>query len=378
VPVRLADTTDMDSRLMIGKIHFIVSPGKYVVSLFARDEGPGGGHDSVSVPFEVRSISQRSPAFSDIELCSSIQRVDPDSSNIFYKNTLEVVPNPTLLYGASLRELPYYTELYNSDRDPYLLRADVVSSFGKTVTGRTMRKGGSANSRVEIGSIPVDAIPSGSYTLVLNYCDSTGAVLSSQSKQFYLYNPDVPFDTASARLAAASIAHEFAAMGEEGLNEHFEIARYIATSEERSLWSSLSGAEPKKKFLTSFWAGRDSDPATPRNEYFEAFQQRITIANEQFRTPNRPGWKSDRGRVYIVYGAPDEIRRNVNSSEQKPSEVWIYDNLPGQGTAEFVFVDAGGFSNYTLVHSTHRNELSDPRWEKDASSDSWQESTTPK
>jgi GWxTD domain-containing protein len=373
VPVRVADTAGLDTRLLIGKVAFLLPPGKYLVSLFARDEGPDGGRDSVAVPFEVRPIPQRGPAFSDIELCTSIGRIAPDSSNIFYKNTLEVIPNPTLQYGIGLPELPYYAELYNSDRDPYLLRADVVSSYGKTVTGRTMRKSGSASSRVEFGSIPVGAIPSGTYTLVLNYCDSTGAVVTSMSKNFFLYNPDVPFDTAAARATASSIALEFAAMGEEGLDEHFEVARYIAAREERSLWSSLGGAEAKKKFLTSFWANRDTDPSTPRNEFFEAFQQRTTIANEQFRTPSRPGWKSDRGRVYIIYGKPDEVRRNVNTSDTKPTEVWIYDNLPGQGTAEFVFIDQGGFNDYVLVHSTHRNELSNPRWEKDSSTDSWRE-----
>jgi GWxTD domain-containing protein len=364
VPVQMTDTAGIAEKMLIGKLGFSLEPGKYTVALTGYDERNPAKRDSVSLLYEVRGLSARSPHFSDIELSSSVRKVAPDSGNIFYKNTLEVIPNPPLLFGKSLPSLMYYLELYNADLDRYILKTDVITSYGKTAISRSQRKNGSSSARVEVGSLDLSALPTGSYTFIASYCDTTGKVAASQSKQFFVYNPDVEMDVAAARQVASTIAMEFAAMPEDELEEHFSMAKYIAGSDERKLWSALQGAEARKKFLTKFWSDRDPDAATPRNELYEVFMQRVQNANEQFRTAYNKGWKTDRGRVYIVYGPPDMVQRNNGDAETKPHETWTYDNIPGQGTADFVFMDPGGFNNYQLIHSTHRNEMSNPDWER--------------
>lgn len=364
VPVSMADTAGIAEKMLIGKLGFSIEPGKYTISLTGYDERLPGKRDSVSMPFEVRNLAIRSPHFSDIELSTSIQKLAPDSTNIFYKNTLEVIPNPPLLFGKSLPSLMYYVELYNGNLEKHILKTEVITSYGKTVLSRSQRKSGTTTARVEVGSVDVSALPTGSYTFIINYGDTTGGVLTSHSKQFFLYNPDIQMDVAAAQRVASSIAMEFVAMGENELDEHFAVAKYIASSDEKKLWSSLSGAEAKKKFITKFWNDRDPDLVTPRNELYEVFQQRVRNANEQFRTSYRAGWKTDRGRVYIVYGPPDYVQRSSGDSDTKPHETWTYDNIEGQGTADFIFMDPGGFNNYELIHSTHRNELSNPDWER--------------
>jgi GWxTD domain-containing protein len=248
--------------------------------------------------------------------------------------------------------------------DKYVVRAEVITSYGKTALSRSQRKSGTSAARVEVGSLDVSALPTGSYTFIVNYCDTSGTVLASQSKQFFVYNPDVQMDVAGAQTVASAIAMEFAAMGEQELAERFAVASYIASGDEKRLWGSLQGPESKKKFLTNFWSDRDPDPMTPRNEMYEAFMQRVANANDQFRTAYREGWKTDRGRVYIIYGSPDMVERNNGDSDTKPHETWTYDNIPGHGTADFIFMDPGGFNNYQLIHSTHRNELSNPDWQR--------------
>jgi len=74
-----------------------------------------------------------------------------------------------------------------------------------------------------------------------------------------------------------------------------------------------------------------------------------------------PGWKSDRGRVYIMYGAPDDIERNVNAMDTYPYEIWRYNQY--EGGVLFVFLDKNNSGMYQLVHSTKEGELSDPNWE---------------
>jgi len=91
-------------------------------------------------------------------------------------------------------------------------------------------------------------------------------------------------------------------------------------------------------------------------EYF----QRVAVANARFSIGNKQGWKTDQGRVYLLYGEPDEIDRYPSSLGERPYEIWYYNKI--EGGIEFVFVDLTGFGEMQLVHSTSRNEIQDYDW----------------
>ncbi|MCZ7558129.1 MAG: GWxTD domain-containing protein [Bacteroidia bacterium] len=365
VPVQLQDTANLEQRSLIGRVNFLLKPGRYNITVIGRDEHQAALSDSVAMLYEVRGFGPKNPLFSDIELASSIERAEEDAANIFYKNTLEVIPNPALLYGKQLPNVLYYAELYNGDLEHFMVKSEIVSSYGKTMISTAKKRSGKHPSRVEVGSLNTSTLPSGVYTLILSLGDTTGQMKLSQSKMFYVFNPDIPLDTAAAVAVADLIAAEFTAMSESELDDQFAMATYICSKDERNIWKSLSGAEPKKKFLTKFWRDRDPDYSTPSNEAYDVYKQLIAAANEQFRTAYRKGWKSDRGRVFILYGPPDYVERRSNESDMKPHEIWRYDNI--EGGVEFVFVDRGGFNDYELVHSTKRNEISNEDWQRNAS-----------
>ena len=81
---------------------------------------------------------------------------------------------------------------------------------------------------------------------------------------------------------------------------------YIITPEERQAFMQLSNDEERDNFIEAFWQRRDPTPDTPENEFKEEHYRRIEYANEHFAA-GIPGWKTDRGRIYIIYGQPDEI-----------------------------------------------------------------------
>jgi hypothetical protein len=101
-------------------------------------------------------------------------------------------------------------------------------------------------------------------------------------------------------------------------------------------------------------------PSASRNEYEESYGQRVQYATDNYGQGRREGWRTDRGRVYILYGPMDEIERFPSTSESNPYEIWHSNSL--QGGVIFVFVDRTGLGNYELVHSTHRNELQNENW----------------
>jgi GWxTD domain-containing protein len=95
---------------------------------------------------------------------------------------------------------------------------------------------------------------------------------------------------------------------------------YIITDEERQAFRRLSTDDERERFIEQFWLRRDPTPDTVENEYREEHYRRITYANEHYAS-GLPGWKSDRGRIYIKYGAPDEIDPHPSGSTyQRPME----------------------------------------------------------
>ncbi|MGE5175259.1 MAG: GWxTD domain-containing protein [Hyphomicrobiales bacterium] len=122
-----------------------------------------------------------------------------------------------------------------------------------------------------------------------------------------------------------------------------EVLRYIANDAEKREMETLKTEEARRQFWTAFWKRRDPTPDTPQNEAMDEFYQRVLYANQHFSV-GTPGWKTDMGRIYIVYGKPDEVVRNPFNFDRPPEEIWYY----YRERKTFVFVDRDGFGRYEL------------------------------
>jgi GWxTD domain-containing protein len=143
-----------------------------------------------------------------------------------------------------------------------------------------------------------------------------------------------------------------------------EDVAYIITDEERKAWKKLATDEEREQFIEAFWRRRDPDPDTELNEYLEEHYERVAYANQHFAS-GIPGWKTDRGRIYIMYGPPHEKETHPTggnyerpsyhgggSTTTYPFEVWFYRYLPGIGSGiEIEFVDPTGTGEYRIARS---------------------------
>ncbi len=137
---------------------------------------------------------------------------------------------------------------------------------------------------------------------------------------------------------------------------------YIITPEERKAFLELSTNEEREQFIEQFWLSRDPTPDTPENEFKEEHYRRIAYANEHFSS-GIPGWKTDRGRIYIIWGPPDEIEAHPSggtydrpadegggTTSTYPFEDWRYRYLEGLGeNVELEFVDPSESGEYHLT-----------------------------
>ncbi|MGI8835777.1 MAG: GWxTD domain-containing protein [Pyrinomonadaceae bacterium] len=144
---------------------------------------------------------------------------------------------------------------------------------------------------------------------------------------------------------------------------------YIITDEERKAFKKLATDDEREKFIEEFWRRRDPDPDTDENEFKEEYYERIAYANEHFAS-GIAGWRSDRGRIWIMYGKPDERETHpAGGSYDRPSyegggntttypfEVWFYRYLPGVGSGvEIEFVDPTGSGEYRIARSPNEKD----------------------
>lgn len=126
-----------------------------------------------------------------------------------------------------------------------------------------------------------------------------------------------------------------------------EVVPYIITPAERELFLSLPNEEERGKFIENFWKKRDPNPATPENEFKIAYYRRIAFANKFFDTAGIPGWRTDRGRIFILLGPPNEVQNDYLASRDSLSqpgaiqETWTYWDLPNPNlpySLEFTFL----------------------------------------
>jgi GWxTD domain-containing protein len=141
-----------------------------------------------------------------------------------------------------------------------------------------------------------------------------------------------------------------------------EDVTYIITDEERSAFKQLSNDEERDNFIEAFWQRRDPTPDTEENEFKEEHYQRIAYANEHFAA-GVPGWRTDRGRIYIVFGKPDEIESHPSGGTYErpmeegggetstfPFEQWRYRYIEGIGQEIIIeFVDTCMCGEYHMT-----------------------------
>jgi GWxTD domain-containing protein len=129
-----------------------------------------------------------------------------------------------------------------------------------------------------------------------------------------------------------------------------EDVAYIITDQERAAFKRLPTDEEREHFIEQFWRRRDPTPGTVENEFKEEHYRRIAYANEHYAS-RTPGWKTDRGRVYIIYGPPDAIESHpAGGGSTIPSEQWRYRRIEGVGTNVIIdFVDATRTGEYRMT-----------------------------
>ena len=339
---------------------FTVDSGTYEIRVILTDSA-SGRQSAAMLP--VQGFKARPPA-GDLLLASAIRRAMPGDTATgpgeLRKGDLLITAGPDVVLSPMQAALFYYCEVYRDSAGeiPWGLR--VRGEDGRAIVNAPAAPAAiAAGGGAITGSADLAGLPPGSYRLEL----VIGADSLVRSAPFRMAGFEVEQKLAQQAQTSAVAGDLFSQMTEAKLDTLFEPLFYLAPVSELSVYRPLT-LEGKRRFLRDFWRQRDPTPGTAENELQVGFYQRLAEANRRFREGGAaeiPGWRTDRGKILILHGEPDEIMRRPSSSQSNPWEAWKYTR---PRPTKYVFYDQTKFGNYKLIYTDDRKESSMADWQR--------------
>ena len=336
---------------------FAARPGRYTIDVTVTDSATG------RVTRQRADINAfgTAPAGSDLMVATGMRSAEgtdaaPTSGEIRKGAVLLQASGRPVLTPQQAR-LAYYLELYPARAETVAVMVRVATAQGAQVVATpSERIPLAAGGGVTRGMVDLAGLPPGDYRLEV-VAGGTDSVVRTAAFRM------AGFETEAAIADATPAQDVFAGMSEARLDTLYLPLVYLMTAEEQGSYPSLT-LEGKRRWLRLFWEKRDRTPGTPGNEAQDDFYTRIAEANRRFREGGAaqiPGWRTDRGRVFIKYGPPDEVLSRPQAGNTRPYEVWKFT----RGRAlKYVFLDQTLFGNYVLIWTSDRREPSRPNWEE--------------
>jgi GWxTD domain-containing protein len=348
----------------VHSVEFNIRPGSYRLQVQVEDSVNGR---RMQTDTDLAGFAGR-PETSDLVLSTRMRLYTPDSQphatewmngQVLVTSVAEVRLNPAREGGGRIF---YLIEAYSASPDSGSMRVSVLDSTDRSVvqtapTPVILGAGGG----VLRGQLNLEGLPTGDYRLRISL-DLRG-LKAERSAGFAMADLQAELNRQAAEAQARRVTDQghFALLGEEELNRAAEPLEYLADARELRPFRDGS-IEAKRRFLVEFWQRRDPDPATPRNEAREQFYGKIAYADSTYRERGRastPGWKTDRGRLYARYGAPDEVLDRERRGRNLPYLVWRYTRMRDTW---YILSDRSGLGSYKLVHSNDRLEPGSADW----------------
>ncbi len=362
----VTDTTNL-SGAFIDQQRFMLDNGEYDMEISITDMNSGFALPTETITVNV-DYPADAPAVSDILLFDSYSKsVKPSACT---KSGFDFLPRVYPFYGANEDKLKFYAELYNSDK-LYDDGKFLVNYYIETVESSTRMKNYFFSQRYEVkkvdillNTINIKDLPSGNYYLVVEMRDRSNNLICSNSCFFQRSNPEASFDMGD--LAGVNVANTFVSEIDniDTLRKYLRYIDPICTEMERDYTSSLVKTQDEQtmqQFLFNFWSARS--PMNPK-QAFDDYLAAVRRVNMSFKTTSFPGYRTDRGYVFLKYGQPDKIMQEPNEPGAYPYEIWHYYTIGNQRNKKFVFMskDASA-NNYQLIHSDVIGEINNPRWQ---------------
>ncbi len=348
---------------------YVLGNGKYNMEFIISDKNSDAEPYITTEPIEINFPADKA-SISGLELLSGYTKTE--DPGLITKSGYDLYPYVFNFFPESVQGLMFYCELYNTDKTFGKGEKFVYNYFIESFETNSPIKGYSFM-KVAQGAevIPImrdfniRELPSGNYLLVVELRDQDNALVTRNQLFFQRSNPNIIFNTGD--LAAVNTDGTFVDRMEnaDSLRKYIKYLLPIGTEIDRVFITKQmkeADLETMQQYFLNFWQGRDR---VYPEEAWNHYHGQVKKVNAIYSTPNRKGYETDRGRVFLKYGPPNIISESYNEPAAYPYEIWQYYTLgESQRNKKFVFYTVDIVTNdFQLVHSDAIGETANYRWQ---------------
>jgi GWxTD domain-containing protein len=387
------DSPEKDHFNFLDVQRFSLSNGIYDLVMTVKDKASQNGPITITEKLVV-NYDDKTPRLSSVQTMAKATKTT--QQNILSRNGYDMEPYVNDFYPEQIGTLNFYYEIYNIQKEIgnqdflnvcFIEQQENGQRYEAGVVTKRMK---SAVLVPNYASIDISQLPSGNYNLVVEVRNKHNELLLFKKTPFIRSNPSIEQPTLSA--GAATFAGQIT--DENLLNYYIDALYPIATEREKQYADKIvkqpGKMEEKQTFFYNFWTTRNKlNPESAWREY----RERLDYVAAHFSYPRTEGYKTDRGRIYLQYGAPSFVRDEKNFVSNRylgsgtnmrqnitgerptdnslgqiyylPYQLWRYNQLPGDDINRvFLFWDEFRSGYYKLLNSNAKGEVRDPKWEQ--------------
>lgn len=369
---RLLPDTTMEARQNANLFYqhqLRLEPGRYRLVVFAVDSFASKPVMVTAInEFWMERLAPNEFAFSDVKWVAG-QMPRSGRTRSGRDDLIPMVTNSTFFNEDTLE---FYQEIYNAASvfdERFLIRAVIFQGENRLYNYETQPE------PRNIYSIPINAfkqaiyignLSSNIYHLQIELINERNRTVQTYRKKFYVYNSRRDADFEQSIAIRKSETDMFNSYRDQDLDMLIQTLMYKATTQEQNFMVALENPQQKRNFLYSFFERRlDMNPGQTVQSMWNGHLTTLKYVNQHFGAAGMQGWQTDRGRVWLTYGPPNDVERFPFESGLVPYEIWRYNRLESQTNVVFIFYESDRATGaYPLLHSTRYGELNNPRWQE--------------
>ncbi len=322
--------TTSRSNFLINQLKTTLSPGRYKLEFTLSDLNSPQSW-SRKMDLVVPEPEKGKTILSGVEFSRGIS--DTLKNPEFEKDGKEVIPSVSRIFGDPDSRVFIYYEIYKGEAEKgnHIMEYRVRNVASKE---EVLRIQDTLELKEEVRRVfkafEMDRFSEGEYLLLLQILDQREKVLDKKEETFF-------------------VERSLLSLLKTDYQKAVEQLRYIANSDEMDTLKKAK-EEERLQLWVDFWRSKDPTPQTVENELQEEYFRRLAYANANFGIFKKEGWTTDMGRIYIIYGHPDEVERHPFERETKPYQIWYY----YKRDIRVVFEDESGYGEYEIKNIYER------------------------
>ncbi len=351
-----------------------LKPGTYQIEIKLADANNDKTEPATAltiiIPEQTTNIN-----ISDIELAESFQKsIKPTAVT---KSGYDIIPYPFTSFPEKINKLNFYVEGYNTSKELGAESKFLYSYYIEAAETKVTMNGYSNFSKQTtkevaplIGQFDITDLSGGKYNLVVEIRNNANDLKAQKKLSFTRMAPHVKIALNNLKAVDTTGGFINHVTNPDTLRDYIACLWPISSTSERD-WQAnqikSNNVKLMQQYIYAFWENRN--PSNPQASW-DVYMNEVRKVNKVYKCGGQPGYMSDRGRVYLQYGAMDAAQQVPSEPDSYPYEVWQYYRLKNPVTGQFQTNKKFIFYNpildgkcFTLLHSDARGEIRDDRWQ---------------